>query len=116
MCATKWQRGLALIVLMNMAWTTACTSLQVVPLGDAPAQTLAVRIGESVRVTTKVREKRDFKVTAFEADALVGVEARVRYAHQMQQIEGRPALLDTSVFWTEEFAMASKQNRSAPET
>jgi hypothetical protein len=79
MCATKWRLGLILIVLMTMAWSTACTSLQVLPLGEAPPQTSSMRVGERVRVTTKGGEKQHFKVTAIEADALVGGKARVRY-------------------------------------
>ena len=79
MQATKWQRSLILFVLMNMAWTTGCTSLQAVPVGDDPPQTLPVAVGQSVRITTKDGHKESFKVTAVEPDALVGEKVRVRY-------------------------------------
>jgi hypothetical protein len=79
MDASKWQQGLVLIVLMNMAWTTGCTSLQAVSVGDNPPQTLPVAVGQSVRITTKDGRKESFKVTAVEPDALVGQKVRVRY-------------------------------------
>lgn len=79
MCATRWQRGLALIVLVNMAWTTACTSLQVVPLGDAHPQTFPVPVAPSARVTTKGDEEQDSKVSTVTADALLAARPRVRY-------------------------------------
>ena len=79
MRASRWQQIPVLIVMMNMMWTTGCTSLQVVPVGDDPPQTLPVAVGQSVRITTKDGRKEDFKVTAIQPDALVGKEVRVRY-------------------------------------
>ena len=39
----------------------------------------SVHVGDSVVVTTKAGEEKQFKVTAVEADALVGKDVRVAY-------------------------------------
>ena len=96
MRTTKWQQSLILVVLMNMAWTTGCTSLQPVPLGDAPPQTLSVPVGEQVRVTRKDGSKQSFKVTAVEPDALVGDNVRVRY-DEIATLEVRQRDRDKSI-------------------
>ncbi|HEY4645746.1 MAG TPA: hypothetical protein VIH25_05645 [Steroidobacteraceae bacterium] len=81
MQASEWQRVIALIVTLNFI-LTACTSLQGVPLPgpDQPSATPAVKVGETVEVTTRAGEKLRFKVTSVETDALVGEEVRVAYA------------------------------------
>lgn len=79
MQATKRQRSLVLIVLMNMAWTSACTTLHETPVGNSPPQSLSVQVGERVRITMKDGRKEEFKVVAVEQDALVGKKVRVRY-------------------------------------
>jgi hypothetical protein len=74
------QRVTALIVTLDFL-LTACTSLQGVPLpgADQPTATPAVNVGETVEVTTRAGETHRFKVTAVEADALVGEGVRVPY-------------------------------------
>ncbi|HSD75565.1 MAG TPA: hypothetical protein VLB75_12415 [Steroidobacteraceae bacterium] len=67
-----------LLVTMNLAWTSACTSMQSVPM-PGHAQVPAVAVGEEVSVTRVDGQKLTFKVTAVEPDALVGAGVRVRY-------------------------------------
>jgi hypothetical protein len=84
-----WKRVIALLAVASYL-TTACTTLQNVPLRNAD-QTVArpaVAVGESVVVTTRSGEKKQFTVTAVEADALVGANDRVAYA-DMQQLDVR---------------------------
>jgi hypothetical protein len=84
-----WKRAVALLAVATYL-TTACTSLQNVPVRNAD-QTVArpaVSVGESVVVTTRSGEKKQFTVTAVEEDALVGSSERVAYA-DMQQLDVR---------------------------
>jgi uncharacterized lipoprotein YajG len=84
-----WKRAVALLAVATYL-TTACTTLQNVPIRNAD-QTVArpaVNVGESVVVTTRSGEKKQFTVTAVDEDALVGVNERVAYA-DMQQLDVR---------------------------
>ena len=80
MRTSGWQRAVALIVVLNFL-LTACASLQGVPLPgpDQPTAVPAVKVGETVEVTTRAGETKRFKVTAVESDALVGKDVRVAY-------------------------------------
>jgi len=80
MRTSGWQRAIALMIALNLI-LTACTSLQGVPLPgpDQPTAVPAVKVGETVEVTTRAGETKRFKVTAVESDALVGKDVRVAY-------------------------------------
>jgi hypothetical protein len=67
-----------LLVAMNLAWTSACTSMQSVSM-PGRTQVPAVAVGEKVSVTKVDGQKLTFKVTAVEPDALVGAGVHVRY-------------------------------------
>ena len=84
-----WKRVDALLAVATYL-TTACTSLQNVPLrnSDQTVARPAVNVGESVVVTTRSGAKKQFTVTAVEEDALVGRNDRVAYA-DMQQLDVR---------------------------
>jgi hypothetical protein len=69
---------LTLLVAMNFAWTSACTSMQTVQM-PGRTQVPAVAVGEDVAVTRFDGQELKFKVTAVEPDALVGAEVRVPY-------------------------------------
>jgi hypothetical protein len=83
------KRVVALLAVASYL-TTACTSLQTVPIrnSDQTVARPAVNVGESVVVTTRSGEKKQFTVTAVEDDALVGRNDRVAYA-DMQQLDVR---------------------------
>ena len=80
MRATTSHRAGSLLVITCFL-LTSCTSLQGVPLPgpDQPTATPAVKVGETVEVTTRAGETKRFKVTAVESDALVGDNVRVAY-------------------------------------
>jgi len=80
MRTTICQRAIALLIIATFL-LTSCTSLQGVPLPgpDQPTATPAVKVGETVEVTTRGGETKRFKVTAVETDALVGDNVRVAY-------------------------------------
>jgi hypothetical protein len=61
---------------------TSCTTLDHVsiPGAETSAAVPAVKVGNSVVVTTKSGEEKTFKVTAVEPDALAGKHERVLYA------------------------------------
>jgi ABC-type Fe3+-siderophore transport system permease subunit len=81
MTAIRWQRAIATLCIASFL-VTSCTSLQPVPVpgGQNPSTLPNVTVGDTVVVVTKTREKKTFKVTAVEADALVGTFVRVPYA------------------------------------
>jgi hypothetical protein len=73
-----WQRVVSLLVIVSFL-ISGCASFQdvQVPTGDQP--TSAVKIGDTVEATTRDGAKKQFKVTAVEADALAGEDVRVAY-------------------------------------
>lgn len=75
----SWQRAVALLVIASFL-TTSCASFQDVqiPTADQSAAP-AVQVGQTVEATTRDGAKKQFKVTAVEADALVGQDVRVAY-------------------------------------
>ncbi len=79
MTPSPLNRCIALVITLLFT-LTACTSLQGVPVPHEPGKTPAVKVGETVEVTNSKGEKLKFKVTAVEADALVGKDVRVPYA------------------------------------
>ncbi len=76
---SRWKGIVALLVAVNLVWTSACTSLQTVPMPGAVQQVPAIGVGEEVSVIQVDGRKLNFKVTAVEPDALVGPDVRVRY-------------------------------------
>ena len=75
------QRGIALLCAFSFL-LTSCTTLQSVAIpGTAPPSSLpSAQVGNRVVVTTKAGEKKTFRVTAVEPDALVGKNVRIAYA------------------------------------
>jgi hypothetical protein len=69
----------AVLLSIAMITTPACTSLRAVPLTASSAQTLAVEVGDRVRVTHQDGLQEVFDLTALENDALVGTNVRVTY-------------------------------------
>jgi hypothetical protein len=51
-----------------------------VPSAENPSALSALKVGDTVELTTQTKEHKRFKVTAVEADALVGKGIRVAYA------------------------------------
>lgn len=80
MTTNKWQRVIAFVCCASF-FVTSCTSLNQVsiPGAETTAAVPAVQVGDSVVITTKTGEKKSFKVTAVEAAALAGKDARVLY-------------------------------------
>ena len=72
-----WRRVVAVIVVASF-FITSCASFQDVQVPTSE-QTSAVKVGDTVEATTRDGAKKQFKVTAVEADALVGEDARVAY-------------------------------------
>jgi hypothetical protein len=81
MAANRWQRVIAVLTVASFL-LTSCTTLQTVsiPSGESPPSLPGVKVGDTVVITTKAREKKKFAVTSIEADALVGRNVRVAYA------------------------------------
>lgn len=73
------RRVFSWFLVINVAWTAGCTSLHTVEVGNSSSGIPPVIVGQVVRVTTKEGQKQEFKVTRVEPDALVGVNAHVRY-------------------------------------
>jgi hypothetical protein len=72
-----WRRVVALIVVTSF-FITSCASFQDVQIPTSE-QTAAVKVGDTVEATTRDGAKKQFKVTAVEADALVGEDGRIAY-------------------------------------
>ncbi len=81
MAANKWQRAIAFVCVASFL-VTSCTSLDriSIPGAETAAALPAVQVSDSVVITTKQGEKKRFKVTAVETDALAGEGVRVLYA------------------------------------
>ena len=77
MSAERWRQAVALIVIVSFL-TTSCASFKDVQVPTSE-QTSAVKVGDTVEATTRDGTKKQFKVTAVEADALVGEDVRVAY-------------------------------------
>jgi hypothetical protein len=76
----SWRRAVSLILIANFLLISCATLEDVqIPGPDQPAVAPPARIGDTVEVTTGDGEKKRFKVTAVESDALVGEDARVPY-------------------------------------
>jgi hypothetical protein len=81
MSTERWQRGVSLVVIASFLLTSCATLEDVaIPNPDQPSATPPVKVGDTVEVTTRDGAKNRFKVTAVEADALVGEDVRVAYA------------------------------------
>ena len=80
MSAPVWQRVVSLVVIASFL-ISGCASFQDVqiPTAEQPTAAPAVKVGETAEVTTRDGAKQRFKVTAVEADALVGQDVRVAY-------------------------------------
>ncbi len=80
MTTNKWQRVIALVCCASF-FVTSCTTLNQVsiPGTETSAAVPAVQVGDSVVITTRTGEKKKFKVTAIESDALAGKGVRVLY-------------------------------------
>jgi hypothetical protein len=78
MGAHTWQRVVSLVVIASF-FVTGCASFQDVQVPTANQPAAAVKVGDTVEVTTRDGAKKQFQVTAVEADALVGQDARVAY-------------------------------------
>jgi hypothetical protein len=76
----KCQRGIALLCTFSFL-LTSCTTLQTVtiPGTTTPSALPSTQVGNRVVVTTKTGEKKTFRVTAVEPDALVGKDVRIAY-------------------------------------
>jgi len=81
MAANRWQQALT-VGCVAVFLTTSCTSLHTVniPSSDSPPASPAVEIGDTVVITSRDANKKRFKVTAIETDALIGKGERVAYA------------------------------------
>ena len=79
--ASSWQRAVAVLSVACFL-VTSCTSLEMVSVPDAssPPALPAVKVGDTVIITTKAKKKERFEVTAVEADALLGKRLRIAYA------------------------------------
>lgn len=77
----RWQRAIALVCVVSFL-VTSCTSLHsvAIPSPENPALLPAVKVGDTVDITTKTTGHKTFEITAVEADALVGKGVRVPYA------------------------------------
>ena len=77
----KCQRGIALLCALSYL-LMACTSLEgvAIPSAATPPGLATAQVGDKVVVNTKAGEKKIFKVTAVEPDALVGKNVRIAYA------------------------------------
>jgi hypothetical protein len=73
----SWNRAVALLAAVS--YLAGCANLQNVPLGQSIGHP-DVAVGQSVVVTMKSGEKKNFTVTSVENDALVGSNARVSYS------------------------------------
>lgn len=93
---SQWKDIVALLVAVNLVWTSACTSMQTVPMPPAGPQVPAVAVGEEVSVTQVDGRTVSFKVTAVEPDALVGGDVRVRYEDIARLEVRRPDQGETS--------------------
>ncbi len=93
---SQWKGIVASLVAVNLAWTSACTSMQTVPMPRAGPQVPAVAVGEEVSVTQVDGREVNFKVTAVEPDALVGADVRVRYEDIARLEARRPDQGETS--------------------
>ena len=76
----RWQSALVLLIsscfLVTSCATTRVTSF---PNEQTPNVQPDVAVGNTVRATINTGEVREFKVTAMEADALVGKNIRIPY-------------------------------------
>jgi hypothetical protein len=76
----RWQSALVLLIsscfLVTSCATTRVTSF---PNEQTPNVQPDVAVGNTVRATLNTGEVREFKVTAMEADALVGKNIRIPY-------------------------------------
>ena len=77
MSAQPWQRVVSLIVIASFM-VSGCASFKDVQVPTSE-QTSTVKVGDTVEATTRDGAKKQFKVTAVEADALVGEGVRVAY-------------------------------------
>jgi hypothetical protein len=82
--ARCFRSGLRRLVLLSAGLgvlLAGCVSMRSVPLPvpGQPAASVAVKVGDRVRVQTRTGESFEFKVTAIESDALVGMDRRVRF-------------------------------------
>jgi hypothetical protein len=76
----SWRRAVSLILIANFLLISCATLEDVqIPGPDQPAAAPPARVGDTVEVTTRDGEKKRFKGTAVESDALVGEDARVPY-------------------------------------
>lgn len=80
MATYKRKRAIAFACCVSIL-LTSCTSLNRVsiPGAETTAAVPAVQVGDAVVITTRSGEKKGFKVTAVEADALAGKGERVLY-------------------------------------
>jgi hypothetical protein len=79
MSAKSWRRVVALTVIISFLMTS-CASFHDVQIPTANQSVApAVQVGQTVEATTRDGAKKRFKVTAVEADALVGQDVRVAY-------------------------------------
>jgi hypothetical protein len=81
MTNNKWHRAIAIVCSISFL-VTSCTTLDHVsiPGTETSAALPAVKVGDSVVITTRTGEEKSFKVTAVEPDALAGKNTRVLYA------------------------------------
>ena len=81
MATGTWQRAIALVSVVSFL-VTSCTSLHsvAIPSPENPSLLPVVKVGDTVDITTKTTDHKTFRVTAVEADALVGKGVRVAYA------------------------------------
>jgi hypothetical protein len=77
----KCQRGIALLCAFGYL-LMSCTALEgvTIPGTATPRALVTAQVGDKVVVTTKAGEKKTFRVTAVEPDALVGKNVRIAYA------------------------------------
>jgi len=73
------QRSIAFVICVSFV-LQGCSSLQGVQVPRTANERAAVKVGETVEVTTRTGTPQRFKVTEVTDDALVGKDVRVAYA------------------------------------
>ncbi len=76
----RWQSALVLLI-SSCFFVTSCATTRVTsfPNAQTPNVQPDLAVGNTVRATLNTGEVKEFKVTAMEADALVGKNIRIPY-------------------------------------
>ena len=76
----KWRRAIASICIVSYL-LASCTTLQEARVPENATQARsAVSVGDNAVIHTKSGAKKAFRITAIEADAIVGKNVRIAYS------------------------------------